>query len=395
MSWRDRLRETPLSFRGVRIVWDEETHTGGFTNDKRVYPSPAGWDIEQMSQVSESFSIKGKLLGEDYLDKKRALLAALRMEGAGELMLPGIGSVNVLVTKWNIKERVKARGMAEVTISFDRARPSERQAAPLSSDPEKLRNELRTATAAYAKDNLDVSSADLLLEARRSFGKVFQALTDTTALLQGKAGPAASVLWTIQQAESQLDTLLLMPTSLTASLFNCMTALTSFVATNQKLAMLNSARSGLESLYSAVTYHIDPGRNEFNTPIPKTRNTATAEHIHKVVSLYGAAQLVEDFVPLSASDAAEQSRSLVALSSSAEGESAAENEAITQKRVYSVGVLQAAVVSGKLAGEKTAVISKPRNLLALATDLGTPIAVLSVLNRPADAFAVRGAVRYV
>ena len=395
MSWRDRLRETPLSFRGVRIVWDEETHAGGFTNDKRVYPSPAGWDIEQMSQVPESFSIKGKLLGADYLDKKRALLAALRMEGAGELILPGVGSLNVLVAKWNIKERVKAKGMAEVTISFDRARPSERQAAPLSSDPEKLRNELRTATAAYAKDNLDVSSADLLLEARRAFGKVFQSITDTTALLQGKAGPAASVLWTIQQAESQLDTLLRMPTSLTASLFNCITALTSFIATGKKYALLHPARSGLKSLYSAATYHIDPGRDEFHNPIPRTRNTATAEHIHKVVSLYGAVQLVDDFVPLSASDAAEQSRSLVALSTAAAGESAAENEAITGMRVYGAGVLRVAVAAGKLAGEKTAAISKPRNLLALSTDLGAAPAVLSALNRPADAFAVRGVVRYV
>ena len=396
MSWRQALRESPLSFRGVRIIWDEETHSGGFTNDKRVYPSLAGWDIEQISQVPESFSIKGKLLGDDYLDKKTALLAALRMEGAGELVLPGLGSLSVLVVKWNIKESLKAKGMAEVKISFDRAQPAERRAVEPSPDPERLRGELKRAAADYVTDNLDVSDADLLLEARRAFGGVFQAITDTTALLQGKAGPAADVLRTIKQAEGQLDTLMRMPASLTAALFNCMDALTSFVKTGKRFfALMDPVRSGLESFYLAIKHRIDPGRDEFNNPIPRTRNTSTAEHVHQVVSLYGAVQLVEAFAPLSASDAEQQSQFLVSLSGAAVDESAAENEAITAMRGYGAGVLRAAVAAGKLEGEKTAFVATPRNLLQLAAELGTRPNVLYALNRPADAFAVSGTVRYV
>ncbi len=211
MSWREELRQTPLSFRGVRIIWNNTSESGGYNNDKKIYPSMGGWDIEQISQIPESFSIEGKLLGEDYLDKKNKLRSALQTPGPGPLVIPGLGTVQVLVAKWSIKEKVDAKGMAEVSMSFDKAQPEKIKFVQV--DPAVVITDhspvLAENLTGYMESRMNYDSASLLLEARRATAAVFDEILTAAAMLQGQTGPLAKVLNTIKNARDPLKTCML------------------------------------------------------------------------------------------------------------------------------------------------------------------------------------------
>ncbi len=397
-DWREELKKSPLSFRGVRIIWTDSKESGGFNNDKKIYPSLGGWDIDQISQIPNSFSINGKLLGDDYLDKKKLLKEALLTPGKGALVLPGLGSVDVLVAKWSIQEKVDAKGMAVVSIDFDKYQPdeinfSEPDSAQILED---YSEQQEAATLAVVEKNMDISSDTLLLEAKKAFGSVFDEILNITAMLQGKTGPLADVLYEIEQAQGKLDTLVTLPGQMLTSLFSIMDSLVSFVSTGEQVfALVDPIRSCLQDFKRALKFQIDPGTNDQNEEIPKTQNSRMAEHTYTVLAFYGTAKLMESFEPWSVEDAEQQAAVLVDLSVAAESNSSDENEVIRNIRTQGTAVLYKTVQSLGLVNQKEIFLTNPVNALFLAAQLGTTVEVLQKFNRPENLFQMKGRILYV
>lgn len=395
MSFLETLRETPLSFRKVRVLWTSTSQKGGFNNDKNTYPNLEGWDVEQISQIPESFSIEGKLLGEDY-NKQRALLeGALKTPGPGELVLPGLGAVDVLVASWSIEERLDKMGMARVSISFDCPRQKDKSLLPASPVKVDYGEECRLSLTRVLEETLDLSSEGLYQEFKTALEGTFQELESLVSLIQGKSGPLYSVFLKIEQAVAKLESLATKPKELVKALFDIMDDLTALVAVSKSIAMSDPVRSALLGLRRAVGFFMDPGRpEEGGEPLPVS-NTQILEKSYKYLAYYGFTTLLESFTPLSKEDAADQVKALTKLFQAVEGEDPYVNKLLSSMRVQGIKGLYQKILDLGLEGEKLQLLPQGENILALGQKWGLLPSLLWQLNRPANAFFLRGMTRYV
>lgn len=96
MSWRNELR--PASFRGVPF---EMVELGGSSGRRMVADESPETDelspTADLGRVRPSFQIRGFVTGDDYLDKRDRILAALNARGPAELVHPWRGRLFVQV----------------------------------------------------------------------------------------------------------------------------------------------------------------------------------------------------------------------------------------------------------------------------------------------------------
>lgn len=120
MVWRENL--VPASFRGVEFsVEESENRAGGRRIALHEYPGRDDPFAEDLGEVTRRFTIEGFIVGDDYLDRGRALIDACNVRGPGELVHPYRGSQNVVCNE--IVETVRTRDgrMATYTMSFTEA----------------------------------------------------------------------------------------------------------------------------------------------------------------------------------------------------------------------------------------------------------------------------------
>lgn len=116
MEWRNRLR--PGSFRGVEF----KVETGGRLGGRRAavfeFPKRDKPYTEDMGRRAKRFGITCYVIGADYLAQADALEEALNSEGAGLLVHPTMGEIEVVCETSNRTERREVGGMAMFDITF-------------------------------------------------------------------------------------------------------------------------------------------------------------------------------------------------------------------------------------------------------------------------------------
>lgn len=114
MSWRDELQ--PASFRGVAFEAVELSREGGrrFVADDTSQGEGVPRTVD-LGPVRRSFSLRGFVVGDDYLDRRDALVAALEKAGPGELVVPWRGRILVQAGT----HRIVHQGHNTCTIDFE------------------------------------------------------------------------------------------------------------------------------------------------------------------------------------------------------------------------------------------------------------------------------------
>lgn len=116
-SWREELR--PASFRGVPFLVDESHVVIGRRVVLHEYPLRDKPYAEDLGKKAQVMRFSAYVLGSDYMDKRDALIEALELEGAGELIHPYFGSKTVTATEdIEIVESHEFGGMARFSLSF-------------------------------------------------------------------------------------------------------------------------------------------------------------------------------------------------------------------------------------------------------------------------------------
>lgn len=131
MSWRERMG--PATFRGVPFYVDTSERTGGRRGVTHEYPLRDVPFREDLGRESRGFAVEGYVVGDDYLDKRDALLAALEEAGPGVLVHPYYGTKTVAVVGgFRVRESTQSGGMASVSVTFEETEetPSQPTAAP-------------------------------------------------------------------------------------------------------------------------------------------------------------------------------------------------------------------------------------------------------------------------
>lgn len=395
MSWSQTFRETPLSFRNVRILWSSSTLKGGFNNDKSIYPGLEGWNIQQISQIPDSFSIEGKITGEDYLEQKALLLGALQTPGPGTLIIPGLGTLEVFVASYTLKEQVSKKGLVEVSISFERPTPEKATFEETPPVEISYKEENRQTLERLIGEGTDLYSPSLYLEFKRGIGAIFSSLMSISALLQGKTSPLSQLLFDLDQAQAKLDTLASQPAQLATSLLEIMDSITSLIKSSSPSALVEPTRGALLYFRRAAEFTITPGTDDQGKGLAVTQNTTTAQKVYHHLAFYTYHGLLRNFTPLSKDDAADQVGVLTRLYSAAETQSPQDNELLAAMRTHTIKTLYHKLKSGGLQRETTTILAEANNLLSLSHAWDNSPQVIRQLNAVENGFFIKGRIRHV
>ena len=115
-NWREQLQ--PASFRGVPFECMSDSSPAGrrvqvheFVQRDQPYP-------EDLGRVTRIFTVSALLAGDDCLDKRDALLAALDEPGPGELILPTWGAMQATALPATVNNSRSEGGVVWVDLQF-------------------------------------------------------------------------------------------------------------------------------------------------------------------------------------------------------------------------------------------------------------------------------------
>lgn len=95
MSWKDQLQAA--SFRGVSFHAVQRSATFGRRNQVHEYPFRDLPYVEDLGRMARNFRVTAFLVGDDCLQKRDALIAAIEQPGPGKLVHPTHGEMTVSV----------------------------------------------------------------------------------------------------------------------------------------------------------------------------------------------------------------------------------------------------------------------------------------------------------
>ncbi|MCG3177416.1 MAG: hypothetical protein MOGMAGMI_02390 [Candidatus Omnitrophica bacterium] len=144
MTWRDQLQ--PASFRGVPFFVRSADTEEGRRGVLHEYPLRDDPFVEDMGRKAGEFTLEAIIVGEDYFPARDALRDALKQPGAGELVHPTLGRMQVaLVASVRFVESLTDEGgMARFTLRFTETAENTQPAAD-------------TNTAAVTDETADVA----------------------------------------------------------------------------------------------------------------------------------------------------------------------------------------------------------------------------------------------
>jgi len=116
MTWRDDLQKA--SFRGVAFEVESDDATFGRRVEVHEYPQRDMPYAEDLGRKARERTLTAFVIGDDYLTKRDALLAAVEKAGAGELVHPYYGRMTVTVTNVQVSHTYTEGGMCRFQISF-------------------------------------------------------------------------------------------------------------------------------------------------------------------------------------------------------------------------------------------------------------------------------------
>ena len=120
MAWRDNLVDA--SFRGVGFqVDDTEAPIAGRRVAVHEYPGRDEPFVEDLGRRTKTYTIEAFVVGDEYAAARDRLIEACDMPGAGELVHPYLGSLQVACTACSLMERTREGRMARFSLSFTEA----------------------------------------------------------------------------------------------------------------------------------------------------------------------------------------------------------------------------------------------------------------------------------
>lgn len=116
MTWREDLQ--PASFRGVPFEVENDTGKFGRRVEVHEYPQRDKPFAEDLGRATREFTVSAFVIGDDYLQRRDALLEAIEAGGPGTLVHPYYGRLEVNVTDVSVTHSRSNGGMCEFSLAF-------------------------------------------------------------------------------------------------------------------------------------------------------------------------------------------------------------------------------------------------------------------------------------
>lgn len=114
--WRDSL--LPANYRGAFFNVEVDSQAGGRRNATHEFPNRDVPYTEDLGRKARRWPVTGYVIGSDYTDARDALIAACEQMGAGTLVHPTLGTVQVNCDVYNASESRERGGFCVFEMSF-------------------------------------------------------------------------------------------------------------------------------------------------------------------------------------------------------------------------------------------------------------------------------------
>ncbi|MBX8512086.1 DNA circularization N-terminal domain-containing protein [Pseudomonas cichorii] len=115
-TWRDRLM--PASFRGIGFFVDTDSVPVGRKGQLHEFPQRDEPYFESLGKESQIYTMEAFLVGDDCFERRDRLLEALEVNGAGELVHPWLGRMQVQVGGCILKHNRTEGGVVRMSLKF-------------------------------------------------------------------------------------------------------------------------------------------------------------------------------------------------------------------------------------------------------------------------------------
>lgn len=196
-TWQTEL--VPASFKGVAFKVEEGGRSAGRRIAEFQFPKGDTPYAEDMGRAARRWQITGYVIGDDYISQRDALLDACDSDGAGILIHPSLGSMNVMCGPVSTHESRLRGGICTFEMVFIEA--GEAPSASVTDDTQGLISSQADDTGSTAADALDFALSAAfaagatvanIAEGVRLLGIILNALSGTVS---GQTGVAGSKLF--------------------------------------------------------------------------------------------------------------------------------------------------------------------------------------------------------
>lgn len=183
MSWRTRFNARG-SFRGAGFFIADDALEFGRRVQIHEFPLRDEPQGEDLGKKAREHSITVYVLGDDYIEERDALINAIEQSGAGTLVHPYFGSLNVTVTQARKSESTAEGGYCRFNLTFTITPP-----APLLE-------------AGDTQSLVDVAVDGSLVESINDFADNFDVLNQAADFVDGVVDEVDNVLGAVEDVIS-------------------------------------------------------------------------------------------------------------------------------------------------------------------------------------------------
>jgi len=182
MTWRQDLKT--VSFRGVVFNYDSVEHDHARRVAVHQFPGRDDIDAEDLGGGAKEFTLRGFVVGVNYVDDADALEIELSKPGPGFLVHPFKGRMRVQVRSFRRSENTSQGGKASFEIRFFRL--DEQQKAEAKTNHAATVKKIKTKSIANAindfakKFNVLLQPLEFIQSIQDEVNNVLQAVTDIT-----------------------------------------------------------------------------------------------------------------------------------------------------------------------------------------------------------------------
>lgn len=108
------------SFRGVKFLVDSSTTTAGRKLVTHEYPNTNRREVEDLGELQPTFTVNGIITGNNYIQDRDSLIAALTKGGSGQLIHPFYGILTVAAKPYSLSEVMTELGVAKFSMTFEK-----------------------------------------------------------------------------------------------------------------------------------------------------------------------------------------------------------------------------------------------------------------------------------
>ncbi|GFM68565.1 MULTISPECIES: DNA circularization protein [Pseudomonas] len=238
-TWRDRLM--PASFRGIGFFVDTDSVPVGRKGQLHEFPQRDEPYFESLGKESQIYTMEAFLVGDDCFERRDRLLEALEVNGAGELVHPWLGRMQVQVGGCILKHNRTEGGVVRLSLKFYPDQP------------------LRFPTSTVNTRRQLVQASDGLLASALKRYKAVMSVVDAVRInIQALRSTLSGIFAVIQRQFTPFMTIYSDVTSLVHSLVNAPLTLSTmfssfFASFDGDSSSGNSSRAGSSASFNAST----------------------------------------------------------------------------------------------------------------------------------------------